>query len=206
MTSPITCDSPTEGLSQQRSHETRPLQLRPIDHVTTTTSSHESGDSHGTIESGPRAITTPATEWAPRGRIIDDLARGTIFWEADPVDAPPPRTLTEVTPLVDGERSQAIEDEREFDAKLDLKLSRETTNAESDQQNLAPSGGSFRVEWLSTSRVPFFTTRGLRNTWNHNREVRIARDGTELEPGVARKLLVLFNNPNIRRMDAPHMY
>ncbi|TAQ83512.1 hypothetical protein B7494_g8153, partial [Chlorociboria aeruginascens] len=31
----------------------------------------------------PKAIPTPATEFAPRGRIIDDSARGTIFWEAE---------------------------------------------------------------------------------------------------------------------------
>ncbi|OAF61128.2 hypothetical protein VC83_02578 [Pseudogymnoascus destructans] len=30
-------------------------------------------------------VPVPATTTAPRGRIIDDSARGTIFWEADPV-------------------------------------------------------------------------------------------------------------------------
>jgi len=31
----------------------------------------------------PKSIPTPATKHAPKGRIIDDSARGTIFWEAD---------------------------------------------------------------------------------------------------------------------------
>ena len=31
----------------------------------------------------PRAIPTEATEFAPKGRIIDDSARGTIFWEVE---------------------------------------------------------------------------------------------------------------------------
>jgi hypothetical protein len=35
----------------------------------------------------PKSIPTPATEWAPRGKIIDDSARGTIFWEAELSDA-----------------------------------------------------------------------------------------------------------------------
>jgi hypothetical protein len=36
-------------------------------------------------ESDPaNTILTPATEFAPKGRVIDDSARGTIFWEADP--------------------------------------------------------------------------------------------------------------------------
>ncbi|KAK5175225.1 uncharacterized protein LTR77_000362 [Saxophila tyrrhenica] len=50
----------------------------------------------------------------------------------------------------------------------------------------------FGIEWLSTSRVPFFRTRGLRNPWNGLKEVKIARDGTELEPNVGRNLMRLF--------------
>jgi hypothetical protein len=48
---------------------------------------------------------------------------------------------------------------------------------------------------LATSRLPFYRTRGLRNPWNSNREVKIARDGTELEPGIGAKLLQLFHRP-----------
>lgn len=35
--------------------------------------------------SEPRSIVTAATESAPSGHVHDDSARGTIFWEADPV-------------------------------------------------------------------------------------------------------------------------
>lgn len=31
----------------------------------------------------PQSITTPATATAPKGKIIDDSARGTLFWEAE---------------------------------------------------------------------------------------------------------------------------
>lgn len=55
-------------------------------------------------------------------------------------------------------------------------------------------GPPFGVEWVSTSRVRFSRTRGLRNPWNSNREVRIARDGTELEPSVGRRLIQLFHS------------
>lgn len=54
-------------------------------------------------------------------------------------------------------------------------------------------GKPFKLDWLSTTRLPFYKTRGLRNPWNSNREVKIARDGTELEPTVGRKLIGLFN-------------
>jgi YT521-B-like domain len=50
-------------------------------------------------------------------------------------------------------------------------------------------GESFKIEWLSTEKLPFHRTRHLRNPWNHDREVKVSRDGTELEPVVGRRLL-----------------
>ncbi|KAJ6258022.1 hypothetical protein Dda_6934 [Drechslerella dactyloides] len=54
-------------------------------------------------------------------------------------------------------------------------------------------GRPFRVEWVSTFKVPFYRTRGLRNPYNLSREVKIARDGTEIEPSVGMKLLQMFH-------------
>ncbi|TFK34775.1 YT521-B-like domain-containing protein, partial [Crucibulum laeve] len=50
-------------------------------------------------------------------------------------------------------------------------------------------GDCFKVEWLCVERLPFYRTRHIRNPWNHDREVKVSRDGTELEPGVGQKLL-----------------
>jgi hypothetical protein len=50
-------------------------------------------------------------------------------------------------------------------------------------------GESFKVHWIRTNRLPFFRTRHLRNPWNHDREVKVSRDGTELEPTVGQMLL-----------------
>ena len=50
----------------------------------------------------------------------------------------------------------------------------------------------FRVQWLSTACVPFYKTRGLKNPWNNMKEVKIARDGTELEPNIGRHLVGMF--------------
>lgn len=50
-------------------------------------------------------------------------------------------------------------------------------------------GDSFRVDWICTERLPFFRTKHLRNSWNHDREIKVSRDGTELEPGVGQQLL-----------------
>ena len=114
----------------------------------------------------PKAIPTPATEFAPKGRIIDDSARGTIFWEA--------------------ERDEGEGEEEE-----------ETRSNRSDHDESPPPskawGKPFKIEWISTTRLPFYRTRGLRNPWNSNREVKIARDGTELETTIGRRLLGLFH-------------
>jgi YT521-B-like domain len=111
-----------------------------------------------------KVISTPATQFAPRGHIIDDLALGTIFWEV--------------------ERDGEDEDD-------------ETSSNKSSQDlgSLVSKtvGKPFKIEWLSTTRLPFYRARGLRNLWNSNREVKIARDGTELETAIGRRLIHLFH-------------
>jgi hypothetical protein len=130
----------------------------------------------------PATILTPATEFAPKGRIIDDSARGTIFWEAH----------------VDSEDEEQKPDD-----------SRPERGAESDDPEAASPatpqsfGKPFKIEWVSTDRLPFYKTRGLRNPWNANREVKIARDGTELEPSVGRRLLSMFHKPQLAPSSTP---
>ena len=112
----------------------------------------------------PKAIYTAATATAPEGRIIDDSARGTIFWEVVNDE------------MIDGESGKDHLDEGD------------------DLIGAAKSWGHpFNVEWISTTKLPFYRTRGLRNAWNSNREVKIARDGTEVEAAVGRKLLQMFH-------------
>jgi hypothetical protein len=114
----------------------------------------------------PKSIPTPATEFAPKGRIIDDSARGTIFWEADLSESEGEE--------VDGER--------------------EEPQVDGEAPGVAQSWGKpFKIEWISTNRLPFYRTRGLRNPWNANREVKIARDGTELETSVGERLIQMFH-------------
>lgn len=139
----------------------------------------------------PRSIPTAPTEFAPKGRIIDDSARGTIFWEADPEDE-------DLAHIIDGEvdepstKAQAAEAEVEADEAA-------VTGGE-----VQTFGKPFRIEWLATTRLPFYRTRGLRNTWNANREVKIARDGTELETSVGRRLVQMFQRDNEASYAAGH--
>lgn len=127
----------------------------------------------------PKATATPATDCAPKGRIIDDSARGTIFWEA--------------------ERDDEDEDDDDDSGKS------EGGGADSPASSKA-WGKPFKIEWVSTSRLPFYRTRGLRNPWNSNREVKIARDGTELETTIGRRLIGLFHRaPSPGTQQQSHM-
>ncbi len=128
----------------------------------------------------PKAIPTEATEHAPKGRIIDDSARGTIFWEA--------------------ERDDAASDGGGQDEEAGSGGGSAAGDAGSVRSGHEGAGGEpkawgkpFRLEWQSTTKLPFYRTRGLRNSWNSNREVKIARDGTELEPLIGRRLIGLFH-------------
>jgi hypothetical protein len=126
----------------------------------------------------PKSIPTPATEFAPKGRIIDDSARGTIFWEAQLSDS-------------EGEDGDQLKEQQQIDA---------------DASTVAQSWGKpFKIEWVSTNRLPFYRTRGLRNPWNANREVKIARDGTELETSVGERLIQMFHRLGPSSAAAPMM-
>ncbi|RMY09171.1 hypothetical protein D0867_08802, partial [Hortaea werneckii] len=118
----------------------------------------------------PHFIPTPASETAPKGHIIDDSARGIIFWEAD---------------LSDAEVASPTKKSGEGGFR----------------QNWARQ---FKIEWVSTARLPFFSTHGLRNPWNANRDIKIARDGTELEPGVGRELVRAFHHPKPQPQPVVH--
>jgi hypothetical protein len=95
-----------------------------------------------TLSYGPRSILTLVTETAPRGRTLNDSARGTIFCETE----------------LSGAESASLDKELEEG---------------SGGQDLRRQSG---VEWISTARLPFYRTRSLRNPWNSNREVKVARD------------------------------
>ncbi len=122
-------------------------------------------------------IPTPATEHAPKGWIIDDSARGTVFWEAE-ID----------------ESAQMTKDPEDEGATTETAES----DAEQQQQKQEQSlGHPFNVQWLSTEKLPFHRARGLRNMLNQNREVKIARDGTPIDPSTGRKLVNLFHTTQV---------
>ena len=97
----------------------------------------------------PRSITTTATEFAPKGRIIDDSARGTIFWEADPED-------DDIAPIIDHEvdhPEESMQAQKAEDAE-DTALALALSSGESDVHAF---GKPFKIEWLATNRLPLLS-------------------------------------------------
>lgn len=117
--------------------------------------------------SGTLITPTAASATAPAGIVVEELARGTLFWEV----------------------ASAPGEEAGSDAQL-------VDAPPSDEAR------SFNVEWRSIRCVPFQRVRGLRNAWNGGKEVKIARDGTELEPTVGGRLLALFHSATNPTADA----
>lgn len=148
---------------------TSPIAGEPVNLATLSSQHTSTKDNTGSTAEptgAPQSIPTEATATAPRGRIIDDSARGTIFWEA------------------------IREEEEEGGAE-----EKETTLGAGSAKDGQNWGRQFSIEWMATNRLPFYRTRGLRNPWNANREVKIARDGTELEPSIGRRLVQMFHRP-----------
>ncbi|EME78067.1 uncharacterized protein MYCFIDRAFT_168602, partial [Pseudocercospora fijiensis CIRAD86] len=108
---------------------------------------------------GLRILKTPPTATAPQGQIVDDQARGTLFWEAE---------------------------------RRNTSSSSSPSEFYDDDNSAENSSLPFNISWLSVRRVPFQKTKGLKNSWNSGKDVKVARDGTELESGVGRKILELF--------------
>lgn len=155
-------------------------------------------------------IPTEATQTAPKGRIIDDSARGTIFWEADSSedDRHSNDDNEDEANSHNSDNDEEEEDDDDNEAEVEnVKDEKNTTALGGDE--VVPGGQTFgkpfRIEWISVERVPFYRTRGLRNPWNSNREVKIARDGTEIEPSVGRKLIQLFHvHPSVMSAGGQH--
>lgn len=120
---------------------------------------------------GIKVTRTPATATAPKGYIVADAVRGTLFWEA------------ETSALNSGVGPD--------DHSPDIVSSTPSTAAAETSQERVQSR-PFKVEWLSVRRIPFQRVKGLRNPWNANKEVKIARDGTELETELGRRVVGMF--------------
>lgn len=149
----------------------------------------------GTMAEQPKFIATPAGESAPKGRIFHDPVRGTIFWEINPDSSSRRDNADGDGEEVDGDDGIADVVGGAMDSRVRRASSSRTPTAAAAKAAAASQhlGRPFAVQWLCVRKLAFGKTRGLKNPWNATREVKVARDGTELEPEVGRRLIALFN-------------
>lgn len=63
--------------------------------------------------------------------------------------------------------------------------------------------GIIEIDWISKQPLSFSLCNDLKNPFNDNKEVKISRDGQEIDPVVAEKLCRLFAlDPSV---DVPSM-
>ena len=193
MTSPINQD-PASAIAFAPAPTTNTTNTNNTNNTNSAAATYDQTPGAGTALADPdqpNTTITPASATAPRGRIIDDSARGTIFWEADPV--------------ANGDEDSGSGTGNGSNNSGGNSGGNEGAGSdeESPSPPLAGDGGGagvggaawgkpFSVEWESMRRVSFFRTRGLKNAWNAGREVKIARDGTEIETRAGRRLIGLF--------------
>jgi hypothetical protein len=96
--------------------------------------------------------------------------------------------------------------EHSGDAALQTVAEELSENIDAAKEGFADSeawGRPFCVDWIRTDHLSFSRTKYLRNPWNHGREVKISRDGTELEPSVGRQLLEEWDKRPLSPADIP---
>ncbi|KAI5361262.1 Putative YTH domain containing protein [Septoria linicola] len=112
----------------------------------------EQGPKDGSAE-GVTITKVEATASAPRGRIVNDPARATLFWEAE-------------------------RDDRD--------------GGHHGHPSFTPR--TFNIEWKQVRTVEFFRVRSMKNTLNGNKEVKVAKDGTELETSIGKRIIDMFDD------------
>lgn len=103
-------------------------------------------------------------------------------------DQSSPQASQSTIPSPSGESEDNLE--HSGDATLQTVAEESSEDIDAPKEGLGETWGRpFRVDWIRTDRLSFSRVKHLRNPWNHGREVKISRDGTELEPSVGQQLL-----------------
>lgn len=162
-------------------------------------------------ESRHRALSTTSSD-ASHGSIHYEPERRRIIWEAShhvsehytitPEDFSPGAS-TPVTPSESSGRSfrDFPSGAGTFEHGSPSKLTTpQSYPAGSELQHISEP---CRIRWHSTVNLPFDEVRGLRNPWNENKEVHVARNVTAVEPDAGEMLLVRWRRKDEARR-TPH--
>lgn len=161
------------------------------------------GSEEGLTSSSPRALTP--VEGEPLEKVFHN-------WNTSPSRRSLPIFSSHFTKGLRGEEFvksasvKPIEEEKQIERPAILETtrprsssrtsSRTTTgsrqshrSSESSAKASLMTGKPFKVEWIRVQRLAFYRTKNLRNPFNGNREVKVSRDGTEVEPSIGQAIL-----------------
>ncbi|KAJ7774154.1 YT521-B-like domain-containing protein [Mycena maculata] len=172
-------------------------------------SANKSGEFYGYARMvGPvaRAVhvapAAPAPFFTP-GRTVDNSPRPYMGFPS-PLSTPPrPRDVQSAPPML-GKAGRAMNagrllakysldqwlaqgDAMELDEAAPFRARRDF-QGDASAEDPGPAR-DFKLQWLCTQHLPFQRTQHIRNPWNHDRQIKVSRDGTELEPAVGLALL-----------------
>ncbi len=130
---------------------------------------------------------------APRAQTLDPKAGQPSYFPPVQIAATtlPPDAEAEKQRLLGGSaRQQQLGDDGVLrkDTALTLEEKKERNHEHRGEMEEAAEfgldgwGQSFNIQWIKLGSLPFGRTRHLRNPWNADREVKVSRDGTEVEP------------------------
>lgn len=68
--------------------------------------------------------------------------------------------------------------------------------------SLKSLGGVIKLDWLCTKSLSFDETNHLRNSYNENKPVKIARDGQQIESRIGKSLCRLFPESSNKKLEA----
>ncbi|KAM0747386.1 hypothetical protein T439DRAFT_383505 [Meredithblackwellia eburnea MCA 4105] len=139
----------------------------------------EEADRHGSLD--PKALAAVRGHLPPNSTALERVIRDQLV--AGSSDAP-------------AEMSEDGVLRKDTMPSLEEKVKRLELDDLDDLPPNSPSGAGwgrpFRIEWIKVSKLPFTRTKHIRNPFNSNREIKISRDGTEVEPYAGEQLISEF--------------
>ncbi|KAF9427029.1 hypothetical protein BGZ94_005634 [Podila epigama] len=134
------------------------------------------------------------------GRMMDLISKE---WEEEKTKSDP---NTQWRPVADIPLSPELKASMLQEVEAAEKEGKPLSELEAEQIALASTttkswGTKFPIRWLHVRKVPFSKTSHLFNPYYENREIKLSKDGTEVESSVGEQLVALFQKSKSTKQD-----
>ncbi|KAH8823594.1 YT521-B-like domain-containing protein [Flagelloscypha sp. PMI_526] len=117
-----------------------------------------------------------------------------LFFPARIISASPSRRLPLLSSISLPLLQKEAEHEQVYTGRADTPYTRGSSSSDDtlNQSDGPQSSHYFPISWIQTRSIKFSKARHIKNHWNHNREVKVSRDGTELDPSAGEMMLNIW--------------